>query len=332
MGLIALPSSKKSVKVLQREAASLANDGSYFAEQVFPSVTGLDVSANGKILRGALGNNYGDKNANHIRAHGAKYHQQKGLRFDSVDYVVRQYASSFKLAEEDQEEEYSDIELKSEHMHQLVSDLLIRRDRDTADFMTDTSTNGWGTVDMSLSPGDQFNSSSSNPIEVLISGWEEIAKYKMPNLLSLGWSVVRRLRTNDYLLERGAKDRNQQSLSHSELKQLLSDKLDIPIDGIEFARTHANTAALGQTESISPVFDKHVFMGYRATSKADTYTTKFGSVRTANSCARRIRTKDVSVREYFDETTDSIVVKAKWSETLVAVNGELGYLFKDAVA
>lgn len=332
MGLVALPASKKSVAVLQREAASLSNDGSYFAEQVFPSVTGLNVSANGKILRGSLDNNYGDKNANHIRAPGARYHEQKGLRFDSVDYVVRQYASSFKLAEEDQEEENSDLDLKSEAMHQLVSDLLIRRDRDTAKFMIDTSGNGWGTVDMSLSPGDQFNAASANPIETLISGWEAIAKYREANLLVIGWSAVKALRTNDYLLERGARDRNQQSLSRSELKQLLSDKLEIPLEGIILARTHANAAALGQSASVVPVFDKHVFMGYRSVNRSDTYTTKFGSVRTAASCARRIRTKDMVVREYIDEATDTTVVKAKWTETLVAVNGELGYLFKDAVA
>jgi hypothetical protein len=329
MASAARTNTKVSIQVLQREAASLMNQ-EYFSEEVFPSVTGLNLSATGKIIRGKLANNYGDKNANHIRLPGQKYHRQQALRFDSVAYATRQYGSSFALAEENEEAENSDIDEMSENNNALISDLLIRRDRDTATFLTDNSTNGWGTLDLSGSPGDQFTNAASNPMKIINVGRKAVEKFKPVNFIVVGWDVGWALLDNDYLLERSATTEGRQTMNKSDLKRLLSAKLDIPT--VILARSHFNNAALGQTEDIDPIFAKHIFLGYRAENPYDTYSTKFGSVRTAASCARRLRLKDITVRQYFDEDTDSTVVKSKWTETLAAVNPELGYLIKNAVA
>lgn len=333
MGFYNAGTAKQSVEILQREAASLANDVvAYEAEKIFPAVGGLNVNRNGKIIRGKLRNNYGDKNAGHIRSPGAKFHRQNGVLFDSVSYVVRQYASSFGLSEEEQSEEDSDIDLKSEALAQLMHDLLIRRDRDTADFLTDNSTYGWGSVDLSSSPGDQFDNSNSAPMEVLNLGRKTIGKHRKINCAVFGYDVHWALRDNSTVLERLGYTENRNSLDDDQLMKLLATKLGLQPNQVHLWGSHYNNAALGQVEDIDPIFAKHIWLGYVAPGKVDTYATKNGSVRTAASAARRLVLRDMVVREFRDENTDEDVVKVKWDEALTAVNPELGYVIKNAVA
>lgn len=151
------------------------------------------------------------------------------------------------------------LDPRSDSTMTVTEKLMIEKEKNLVSILTNTAI---VTQTRSLSGTDQFSDpANSDPFAVIQTAYDTIVKngLAIPNTLTMGWEVWSKLKNHPDLIERvkyAAGGAAIKTLSPQDLAVLFD------VENIRIGKAVENTAAEGQTASLSFVWGKNMFLSY----------------------------------------------------------------------
>lgn len=287
----------------------------YIADEIFPLVT---VGKQSNKIR-KYTKSYWFRDEARIRAPGEQVHES-GYEIDnSTTYYAENYAIGKPIPDELRANADEGIDLEREATEWVTDKLQLKRERSWAsDFFT---TGVWGT-DLTVSPQwDSF--SDSTPIVDIRTGKETIHDNTgiEPNTLVLGRAVFNSLIDHPAFTER---------IKYTETGIVTTDLLSriLELDRVLVARAVYETAAEGETSSMSAAFGKNALLMYVEPAPSILrpsagYTLVWKPLGGAGPQVIQMRRNE----ERYSDVIDGLT----WYDQK-ALGTDLGYFFSNAVA
>lgn len=310
--------------VLQGRVIGYFNaDDDYIAEKVLPSLGG--VGKTGTIMNVASASGFGDPSDNLLRGYKSKYHRNIGPQLGSTTWSCEEYGDEAAVDLGMLEDCDDAIDLKMIESQVALENLRVWRERRAADLLFNTST---FTNNVTLSGGNQFSASTSDPVAVFDTGIRTVkaASGKTPNTMVLGWLPFRTVLKNASLLSYMPTTDNRNMLTPTALSAMLKDLFGI--ENVFVGKAHYNTAYQGQTASLSPIWGDMIWLGFMDYADPGVRVNAGSAAVSATAALRLIQT-DLTSEEYADDTHRATIVRHRQKEDELVTSAVSGYIIND---
>ena len=263
---------------------------------------------------------YGKENFNtfdDVRAPGTRG-QEVDWTLSTSSYLLSEHSLEKSIPDEVRDDADAPLQIEPDTTEILTDMLLLRLEKDVADFATTTSNYAAGsTKDLSAAGYLRWDDDNSDPIGDIMSAHSVIhaATGQKANILVLGRQVYLKLRNHPKIIER---------IKFSQLgvadMGLMAQLFDV--DQVVIGSALKNTVIEGETAALSYVWGKNAVLAYRPSSMA-LKVLAFASV------FRRIGWRKTEMWREDPRRCDLIRVSDKYQ--VLGISNVAGFLFQNAV-
>lgn len=234
-------------------------------------------------------------------------------------YAVQRRALQQLVEDDEKQNADSPIDVMADTTSMLTEKLSLRREKRLADTLS-TLANFDATAQPTLGAGDQwsnFASATSDPNEDVATARSEIYGkiFRQPNLMILPYEVYEKVREHPKVTDR---------IKYTQMAVVTAGLLGSlwDIDNVVIAGGGENTAAEGQTPSLSYVWGKKCWLGY---------VTPRPSLRSP-SWGYHIASQKQTVERWRDDERKGDVIRVSQKESPTLVTKSAGYIIQDVIA
>jgi hypothetical protein len=329
--------------LISRGLAGLANgNAKYIAERLLPAnIDGLGGSfaeqaaraVTGTIQKLDLYSMYGDVRADAEidRARNAKFHRGMGFGLTPVNFTARSFSGEAQTAMEDLRDiqlgSTAEYDAKSLNIAAEMETLLLALERYLAGILQASGT--WA----NSSPVTKWGAAGDDPMANILTGVDAVEAYGVDCTdLVIPRSAALKLRTSSGFRAYLPTDMDRSALTNDRVADILISNIS-GLKRVHFAGARYNSAARGQTPTLTDVWTDHVWMGHLSDNKGvATGTDKMNNIKLSPTAVQRVVVEDWVAEEYAENQTNSVVTQIRNRQAIVPVNTEIGYLLTDVVA
>jgi hypothetical protein len=249
------------------------------------------------------------------------YRRVEAIVRSTTDFAIEGHGLEGIVTKDDYKNVETPYDAEKDETLGISSMLLLEKEKTLADTLTSTSI---VTQNVTLSGTDQLNDYlNSDPLDVFSDARSAVRSGcgLPPDTAAMDWAVFNKLRYHPQMLDAlGYKQARPGGLKAEELAVALE------VSRLLIADCIYNSAKEGQSDSLTPVWGKHIVFGVLPT-KAETYQTSGGYlVVPAGSEPRKVYKTD-----NFNPPGSKLILVEDEYDMLISNTGAL-YLVKDAIA
>ncbi len=313
--------------VLQSRLRGFFNaDDSYIAEDVFPTLS--NVAKTGTIMDIALASGFGDISDSLVRAAKSRYHRSLGPQLGTATWNCEEYGDEAQIDLQQLEDADIPIDLEALESKVAIENVRIWQERRAADLLFNTTT---FSNNVTLAAATQFSDPNSDPIGVIDTAVNTVFGLigKDPNTVIVGRQPWRTMLKSASFLSFRPSNEDRNMLTKEQLRGMLKGYFGV--EHLHIGTAQRNTAALGQTVVLAPIWGDMIWIGYMDYGNPGVAITD-KEVKVDASAALRFLQTDLVSEEYEEPQTRSKVQRHRHIMDEVVVSANSAYIVNDVTA